>query len=252
MPSSIRQLLLPVAVAALCAVAVAALVSASNRPATILVTTRSDATTPSSIQPAVLATGQATVSVKPDLAIITAGVQSQQSTAAAAQSDLAGKAARLIARIKSLGVSDADLSTSGYWLGPDYNGGPNQTVTDYRASEQLAVKWHNVDTAGRTLDAIVQEGGASNVSVGFSLADPKNAQAQARSQAIGDARTKAQAMASAAGVKLGQVLRVSDLSVPYPINYFGGGMAAPASAATQVPVGTLDVSVTVEVDFAIA
>lgn len=250
MPSSFRQFLIPGAVAAIAVVAVAAIVFASNRPATVLLTTRSDATNPSSFQPAVLASGQASVQVKPDLATVSAGVESQSSTAAAAQSDLATKAGRLIARIKSLGVADKDISTSGYWIGPNYNG-PDQTVTSYRASEQVAFKWHDVDTVGRTLDAIVQEGGATNIGVYFSLADPKAAQAQARAQAIADARSKAEAMASAAGVKLGQVLRISDASQGYPISFYGGAAAAPSSVQTQVPVGTLDVSVTVEVDYAI-
>ena len=252
MPSSFRQLLVPAAVAAVALVAVAAIVAAANHPTTILLTSPSDATNPSSIQPAVLASGQGTANVKPDLATVSAGVESQSSTAAAAQSDLATKAGKLIARIKSLGVSDSDISTSGYWIGPNYNG-QDQSVTSYRASEQVAFKWHNVDSVGRTLDAIVQEGGATNIGVYFSLADPKSAQAQARAQAIADAHSKAQAMASAAGVKLGQVLRISDVSTPYPVNYFGGAaIAAPTAAQTQVPVGTLDVSVTVEVDYAIS
>lgn len=249
MPPSLRQLLVPVTVAVACSVAVAAIVSASNRP-TILLTSPSDATSPSTIQPAVLASGQGTATVKPDLATVSAGVESQASTAAAAQSDLASKANKLIARIKSLGVSDSDVSTSGYWIGPNYNG-PDQAVTSYRASEQVAFKWHHVDTVGQTLDAIVQEGGATNLGVYFSLADPKSAQAAARSQAIADAHSKAQAMASAAGVRLGQVLRISDISTPYPINFYGGAAPAQASVPTQVPVGTLDVSVTVEVDYAI-
>jgi uncharacterized protein YggE len=248
MPSSLRRLVVPLCVALVCSIAVAVIVTAANRP-TILLTSPSGSTSTSTIEPAVLATGEATVSTRPDLAVITAGVESQQSTAAAAQSDLAAKAGKLIARIKSLGVADKDLSTQGYWLGPNYTGG-DQTVTSYRASEQLVVQWHNVDTVGKTLDAIVQEGGATNVGVGFGLADPKPAQAQARAQAIGDARSKAQAMASAAGVKLGQVLRISDVYAQVPLNFSVGAAAAPN--ATQVPVGELNVSVTVEVDFAIA
>ncbi len=59
-------------------------------------------------------------------------------------------------------------------------------------------------------------------------------------------------MASAAGVKLGQVIQVSDLSSstrpPMPLNF----ARAADAASTQVPVGELDVQVTVEVDFAIA
>jgi uncharacterized protein YggE len=58
-------------------------------------------------------------------------------------------------------------------------------------------------------------------------------------------------MASAAGVRLGAVIRVSDLtSSGLPSAGFDVGAAAPA--ATQLPVGELTVAVTVEVDFAIA
>ncbi len=75
-------------------------------------------------------------------------------------------------------------------------------------------------------------------------------QAEARTLAIGDARSRAQAMAGAAGVKLGKVLRISDLS----FSGFSSGnydIKGAAPAATQVPAGQLDVQVSVEVDFAI-
>jgi len=190
------------------------------------------------------------VSKQPDTAFLYAGVESQQTTASAAQSDLAGKAGKLIARIKALGVADKDLNTGGYSVSPTYSPG-GETVNGYRASEQLQITWHDVATVGKALDAIVQEGGATNVGASFGLADPKSAQAEARTLAIADARSRAQAMASAAGVRLGQVIRVSDLSSsgsPTPRYDIAG--AAPA--ATQLPVGELSVSVTVEVDFAIA
>ncbi len=246
MPQNLRLLVIPVAAAVIVSVVVAAVIVA-NRPPT-LVNVRS-ATSSSSIDSAILASGDATVSKKPDLAIVTAGLESQAGTASAAQRDLAAKAAKLITRIKSLGVPDKDLSTSGYWIGPVYD--PNgRTVTSYRASEQLQFKWRNVDSVGAALDAVVQQGGATNISVGFGLANPKAAQAEARALAIADARSKAQAMASAAGVRLGPVLRVSDLAVntrvPYPV-YSG----AADKAVTQVPIGELDVQVSVEVDYAI-
>jgi len=157
----------------------------------------------------------------------------------------------LIARAKALGVADKDLNTSGYWIGPNYPNG-SQTASGFRASEQLFFKWHSVDTVGRTLDALVQEGGATNVSVGFGLNDPKAAQAEARALAIGDAHSRASAMAAAAGVKLGQVERISDVSFSgYPSAGYDMKLAAP-SAPTQLPVGDLNVTVTVEVAYAIA
>jgi uncharacterized protein len=247
MTSPLRLILIPLAVALVCSLAVAAIVLGSGRPSVIVSSPSASTTT---FETGVFTSGDATVSVKPDLATVSAGVASQQSTAAAAQSDLAAKAGKLIARIKSLGVSDADLSTSGYWVGPLYSPG-GQTITGYQATEVLRIKWHNVDTVGKTLDAIVQEGGATNISVGFGLADPKSAEAQARTLAIAEARSKAQAMASAAGVRLGALLRVSDVSTATqpPIMYAG---AAIPSATTQVPAGEVDVQVSVEVDYALA
>ncbi len=247
MPSSVQVAAISAAMVLVAAIAVAAIVIASNRPPTLLVPVASTSST--TVQTGILTSGDATVSRKPDLAIISAGVQSQASTAAAAQGDLASKASKLIARLKSLGVADSDLSTSGYWVGPTYDPS-GRSISGYQANEQLNVKWHNVDTVGKTLDAIVQDGGATNVGVSFGLADAKSAQAEARSLAIADARSRAQAMASAAGVKLGPVVSVSDLSTSSrpPVGY-GSATAAPVS---MVPVGQMDVSVTVEVDFAIA
>jgi uncharacterized protein YggE len=250
LPGALRLVLIPVAVATVCALAVASVVLAA-RPS-VIIASPSASTSNGTVSYGVVASGDATVSKKPDVASISAGVQSQQSTAAAAQSDLAAKAAKLISRIKALGVTDKDLTTSGYWLGPNYSQG-SQTISGYRAVEQLQFKWHNVDTVGKALDAVVQEGDATNISVGFGLADPKVAQAEARSLAIGDARTKAQAMASAAGVKLGPVVRVSDLSsysrYPSPMMYASG---AALKDSSQIPVGELTVQVSVEVDFTLA
>ena len=248
MPSTVRPIVLPAVIGIACAVLAASVVIAYNRPQ-VLLTSPSASLATSSAQPQIQTSGDAIVSKKPDLAIVSAGVESQQSTATAAQTDLAGKTAQLVARIKTLGVSDSDLSTVGYTVGPVYSPG-GDSITAYRASEQLLVKWHNVDTVGKTIDAIVREGGATNLSVSFTLNDPKPAQAQARSLAIGDAHSKAQAMASAAGVRLGQVLLISDLGarIPMPLAYAGAAVAAP----TQIPVGQLDVQVSVEVDYAIA
>jgi uncharacterized protein YggE len=248
MQSTLRTAVISAAAATLCALTATLAVLAVSRP-TVLVTapSASVATTPT-FSPGVITSGDAIVSKKPDLAIVYVGVESKENTASAAQQDLAGKASKLIARAKALGIPDKDISTAGYSVGANYVSDGN--IAGYRAAEQLVLKWHNVDSIGKTLDALVQEGGATQISVGFTLADPKAAQAEARTQAIADARSRAQAMASAAGVKLGKVLRVSDLS-SYGFRSQNYDVAGAAPASTQVPVGQLDVQVSVEVDFAI-
>jgi uncharacterized protein YggE len=88
-----------------------------------------------------------------------------------------------------------------------------------------------------------------NLSFGLADATLKAAQAEARSSAVVDARERAQTMASAAGVKVGSVLRLSDLGVSGGVS---PNLAIRAGSSTQLPVGPLEVSVNVEVDFNIA
>lgn len=250
MTSSIRVALVSMAGILLVALVVAVGVLAGGRGQPVFITSPAASSTSTAVESGVFTSGDGSVSKQPDTAFLYAGVESQQSTASGAQSDLASKAAKLIARVKALGVADKDLNTAGYSLGPTYTPS-GQTISGYRASEQLQITWHDVSNVGKALDAIVQEGRATNVGASFGLADPKAAQAEARSLAIADARSRAQAMASAAGVRLGSVIRVSDLSSSrLPSPSFDVGAAAPAT--TQLPVGELTVSVTVEVDFALA
>jgi uncharacterized protein YggE len=250
MPRSLFLVLASFAAATGCSLAVAVVVVAAGRPPILLSAPAASSGSTSVLQTGVITSGDATVSRKPDLASLFIGVDSQQTTASAAQSDLAAKAAKLIARAKALGIADKEVNTSSYSVGPYYASG-SMAISGYRASEQLHLKWHNVDTVGKALDALVQEGGATNVGVSFGLADPKAAQAEARTLAIGDAHSRASAMAAAAGVKLGQVVRVSDVTISlYPTGRLDISAAAPAS--TQLPVGELNLTISVEVAYAIA
>jgi uncharacterized protein YggE len=247
-----RQTVVIGAFAVLASVTATLLVSAMTRTPLVVNTPAANVSTGGSgFQSGIFTAGDATVSLRPDTAFINAGVDATAPTAGAAQKSVAAQAGRLIAKAKALGMADKDINTAGYSIGPTYSM-DGRTITGYQASEQLFLKWHNVDTTGGTLDALVQEGGATRIGVSFGLADYSGPQSQARTLAIAEARDRAQAMAKAAGVQLGQVLRVVDFTSggTTPVDY------APKAAAdgiqTQLPVGQLDISVTVEVDFAIA
>ena len=204
----------------------------------------------------IVTTGDATVKVRPDIALITVGVTAQAATAADAQSQAAERVAKILARAKQLGIADADTKNGGYSIQPQYAYGPNQApkITGYQATQQVVLTYRKVDEAGKALDALVQNDGATNASLQFALEDPKGAQADARKKAVADAKAKAQAMADAAGVRLGAAISVSDQST-------GGGVALdsykvltgmPAPAAqTQIPASDLEIVIRVTVQFAI-
>ena len=227
------------------------MVVAAARPVILQTPLTNVAATTSYFNPGVITGGDATVSKRPDIAYINVGVEAQASSASQAQKDLATLANKLIAKAKSLGIPDKEINTSGYSVGPIYsNDGRN--ITGYQAGLSLNLKWHNVDNVGTALDGLVQQGGATRISVSFGLNDPKAAQAEARSQAIADAKSRATAMAKAAGVQLGQVLRITDQTTVSRPPMYELAPVARAADSTTVPVGELEVTVQVEVDFALA
>ncbi len=251
MTPAFKQTLVVGAFAVLAALTASFAVSAFTRAPVVLSTPAATVTAQGSgFQAGIFTTGDATVSARPDTAFLQAGLDAQASTAGSAQRNLAAQAAKLVAKAKALGIPDKDINTAGYSIGPMY-ASDGRTITGYMASEQLALKWHNVDTTGSALDALVQDGGATRIGVSFGLADYSGPQAQARTMAIAVARDRASAMAKAAGVQLGQVIRVVDYTTGdrTPLADFA---PAAAAAPTQLPVGQLDITVSVEVDFSIS
>lgn len=207
------------------------------------------------IAPGIVTVGDATVKVKPDIALITVGAVAQAATAAEAQAGVAERTDRILKKAKDLGIADKDTKTSGYQISPLYasrGGDQGPRITGYQASQQILLTFRNVAGAGKALDQLIQGDAGNTVNLRFALDDLKPSQAEARRLAIEDARSKAEAMAKTAGVRLGKILAVNDQSVssqPYGRYEF----AAPVAAApdTQVPAGELDVIVHVQVQFAI-
>jgi uncharacterized protein len=196
--------------------------------------------------------GEATVKVKPDIAILSLGASADSASAAEAQGMVAQRVTRILQTAKDLGIADADVKTYGYGLNPTYaNDYPR--ISGYAATEQLSFTLRDVAKVGAALDAFGGDAGATNESIQFALADRSAAEADARTQAVADARSKADAMAKAGGVKVGQLLSVSDLQQTGYVGpaYDAARQAAPG-AATVVPVGDLDILIRVEVKFAIA
>ncbi len=209
----------------------------------------------SGIAPGIVTVGDATVKAKPDIAVITVGAVAQAPTAAEAQAQVAQRIDRMLKAAKALGIADKDTKNAGYSIAPQYAYDRVQAprITGYQATQSLALTLRKIDDAGKALDGLVQGDAATSASIAFALEDPKAAQGQARKLAVDDARSKADAMATQAGVRLGGVIAISDQS-PAPLPYYEKrlDMAQPTpAAATQIPVGDLEIVIRVQVQFAI-
>lgn len=197
--------------------------------------------------------GQGQVAVAPDIATLTLGVNSQASKVSDAQSEAATAMSSVIQLLKNKGIADKDITTVGFNIYPVMNYTSN-TITGYQVSNTVRVKIRNINDSGSIIDAVTAAAGnlirVSGIS--FDVNDPAPFLIQARQQAMADANSKASQLASLGGVKLGLPAYITETTgsyAPSPI-YFSGAAAAPA-ASTPINPGQTQVSVTVQVVYAI-
>ena len=199
--------------------------------------------------------GVGKITLTPDLATVSVGIQSQAPTAAAAQSQASAAMTKIIAAVKKAGIAETDMTSQWVSLQPQYaysSGGTTPPrVTGYQANQSLSIKVRQIESTGPVIDAAVAAGATQVNGISFSVSDPTAATAQARSAAMADAKKRATALAQAAGVSLGSVIAITEVSAPAPVPYMAGDLRATADAATPIQVGTTDLEVDVTATFAI-
>lgn len=195
-----------------------------------------------------------TVKAKPDLADVSAGVTTQAPTAVEAMRANAQAMDAVIARIKSLGISAADIQTSGINLGAQYDydqSAQRQVFRGYQASNRVSVTLRKVADTGRVLDALVAAGATDIGGPTFSLDDDTAPRAQARKAAFDAAQARASEYARWAGYTGVRLLSVSEAVVPArPMPMMMEARLAFSDAkSTPVEPGLVGTSVTVSVTF---
>lgn len=183
-------------------------------------------------------TGHGEVHQAPDLAIVTTGVVTSAADAKAALAANTKAMAALLAELKAAAVADKDVQTSNFSVQPQYSYGQNNSqppkITGYQVSNTVTVTLRKLDSVGDVLDKLVSSGSNQVGGVSFSIADPQAAMDEARKAAVADALRKATVIASAAGVKLGQITSLSEGGdvAPQPVVL----MRAKTMAADGAPV----------------
>lgn len=199
------------------------------------------------------ATGE--VTRVPDLAIISAGVQTLQPTATAAIEENATRMERVRAGLKRAGIADKDIQTSSINLNPEYvyeNNRPPR-LTGYRATNTVNVKFRDLKRTGAILDALVAEGANQINGPNLSIDKPDEAYDEARVKAIAAGRARAELYARALGKRVVRILSVSDSGAyvppPMPMVYARGMVAQDAAAKTEIDPGTQQMQVNVSMSF---
>lgn len=188
--------------------------------------------------------GEGFVMAKPDMASLSVGVIAQGKTAAEASEENTRRMATLFAALKELGIQDADIQTTNYYVGPRYAlpdparpGGESQIV-GYDVTNTVTVKVRDLKKLGAAIDRFVgvAQGANSLSGLSFEFANPEPLMDEARKKAVGDAKRKAELYASAAGLTLGPIQAISEAGAYTPMPMFVRAEMSMAKAAADVPI----------------
>jgi uncharacterized protein YggE len=203
--------------------------------------------------PAISVSGEATVSVPPDMAEIDGGFTSEAKTAHEASDASNAAMGKVLLALKAAGIEPKDIQTSRLSLQPQTQNAPNRsappTIVGYRASNHVTIRLRDVTKVASVIDMLVGAGANDIGGINFLVSAASKLLDEARAQAFADARRKAEIYAKAAGVTLGTPLSISEGSASAPV--FRSKMAMAPMAAAPVALGEETLSVSVNVSWAI-
>ncbi|MGY6710653.1 MAG: SIMPL domain-containing protein [Rhizobiaceae bacterium] len=165
--------------------------------------------------PTIDVTGQGETAVAPDMAILSLSVMREAETAREALDQANAAMREIVEAMREEGVESRDLQTAGLSINPRYvypdrGGEEGPRIVGYQVSNTLTVRVRDIERVGEVLDLSVSLGVNQGGSIVLTNDDPAAALEDARTAAVENARSKAETLAEAAGVRLGKVMSISE------------------------------------------
>ncbi|WOI52651.1 SIMPL domain-containing protein [Parvularcula sp. LCG005] len=202
-------------------------------------------------------TGTGSAAGVPDQAMLDFAVVSTGKTAGDAMAANAAAMTKVRDALKALGIEPKDMQTADFNLNPEYQQDErgrydNSTIAGYTARNSLRVRLKDVKKVGDTIDKAVAAGANNLNGLTFGFQDSSKMLAEARREAVRDARAVADLLTDEAGVEIGTVVTMSEYSngpQPRPMMMRTERMSADVS--TPIEAGESEISVTVNITYSL-
>jgi len=206
-------------------------------------------------------TGEGKVTVVPDVAVLSLGVEAQAATVAEAQGQMAAAMDAVFRELGNYGVAQKDIKTRHFSIYPVRKWVPKEekeVFIGYRVNNMVTAKIREIEDTGGVIDSVTRAGGdyIRINSINLTVDDPTKYHQEAREKAMADAEDKAKQLADASGVKLGSPTYINESGGITPVPRFYGAveaapMPAPAPPPTPIAPGETEISLTVQVVYSI-
>jgi uncharacterized protein YggE len=206
-------------------------------------------------------TGFAEKAFQPDIVRLNINVWGKGESAKKAQANNQTHFEVLKKSVDSFKVKKEDIQTTSYDLSPEiiYDNKTNKNVNDgYRVNQNISITLRKVEDVGSFIDSLSNSsksmsGGVSVQSLGYDISKRLEEEKSLLKNAVEDAESKAQLLASAAKVKIKGIYRLAPRGQNSPV--FEGRMAktmmADAAGGTQMMSGEVKVSAEIQAEYTI-
>jgi uncharacterized protein YggE len=203
--------------------------------------------------------GSGTASGAPDTAYLDLGVQITDADLGKAFNSVADSIAKVTKALTDAGIKPEDIRTTGLNVYPqdqyDQQTGAT-TGRTYQVANTVTVTIRDLTKLEDVITASVNAGANTVSGLSFGIADQTKLEDQAREAAVKDARQRADKLAAALGVSVGDPVVVVEVNgsvvQPMPMLRMAANTAGAQAASMPVSQGQLDVTVNVQISFAIA
>ena len=225
-------------------------ISSLHHPAEATVTTSSSSTASGRT---IVVDGTGRVSETPDRMILNLGIETSAPRVASALTANNAAATTMNKLLKEKGIDPKDIQTSGLSIFTQFDN-TGRKITAYTVSNTVTVVIRKIDTSGALIDAVASSAGdAIRINgLSFAIGDSAKAQGRARELAVADARTQAEQLTKAAGVKLGALRTIRTSAEPSIAQQPQFSERSVAKASVPIEAGSFEVSASVQLVYDIS
>ena len=210
-------------------------------------------------QAGIWVTGEGTVTLEPDLALVNIGVETEAKTVTEARRKAALAMDAVVAAVIARGLTEKDIQTTSFNIYTRYDYFErSRELIGYTVSNTSLIKVRNIGDVGPIIDGVADAGGnAARIDgISFTVEDTQPFMAKLREDAVSDALSKANQFASLTGVSVGRLVYIAEVGsgtpAPQGFDSMEGMMMRAASApVTSISGGELELSLRVQLAFSI-
>lgn len=187
--------------------------------------------------------GEGKITIQPDIATVTLGVETERKELREAQSENALIFSNIVQALTNLGIKKEDMQTVNFTIFPIYDFLDGQQIfRGYRVEHMLQVTVTDISKVGTLVDAAVDAGANRFSNIAFNMSHPEKTYREALNRALNDAIEKAQMIATSLNISLNPTpMKIVEEKIQNagPVPFMGSALVK--SATTEIEPGKQEI-----------